>query len=257
MNLLPRGGTILLAIVQGITEFLPVSSSGHLILLSTFLPGITASLSLNVYLHLGSLAAILIYFKNRWTQVLTSPRILRNIFLSALPAGIAGVAFADQIEQALYFPVPVALALLLGSLIIFLGNRRTTSQSPGLSCDWRTALGIGLFQALALIPGASRSGMTIAGGLILGLNKKDAAEFSFLASIPPILGASLLEIIAKPPTLPFEKTTQLLWGTLLTFFASLITIRWLLRYLQQKNLLPFILYRLGLGLLILTYALLA
>ena len=191
--------SVALAAIQGLTEFLPVSSSGHLALASAFMNIPAGSMAFEVVLHLGTLVAVLlVYGKDLLSIVWGVVRGRRESVLTALsltaasiPAGIVGVFLSDRIESVFGMPLAVSLLMLLTGTVLFLTRLSSPgSGEPGL----RRGFFIGLFQALAVLPGVSRSGMTISAGLFRGVGRAEAARFSFLLSVPAILGAAVLEL---------------------------------------------------------------
>ncbi|HSR53355.1 MAG TPA: undecaprenyl-diphosphate phosphatase [Acidobacteriota bacterium] len=255
---------LLLGILQGLTEFLPISSSGHLLLLPWLMDWRPLGLAFDVMLHVGTLVAVLIYFRRDW-MVLLARLVGRDssdsgslepggasftptwpqIIVASLPAVVAGLLFKDFIEAAVRGPGVVIFNLAAFGLLLGLADRRGAQSRDGESVTLRDALLIGLAQSLALAPGVSRSGITIAAALFLGLRRWDAARFSFIIATPLIAGAAAL------------KGADLLWGgeeaipvqVLLAGMASAAVSGWLcikyfLRYLRSATLLPFVLYRL-------------
>ncbi|MBK5929029.1 undecaprenyl-diphosphate phosphatase [Halochromatium salexigens] len=259
---------LLLASVQGFTEFLPISSSGHLILTPGLLGYALQSLAFDVAVHLGTLAAVVLYFRHELlTMTLAIGGSIRHrslvnpnaqlgwmLLLATLPILVLGFPLKSLLEFIRGDPQLVALVIasttvgfgLLLWLADGVGKRRRDEYHLG----WGTALLIGLFQAIAIIPGTSRSGITMTAGLFLGLTRKAASRFSFLLSIPTILIAGLMEthhLIASPVPVAWGE----LWlGTFLSFIVAYLTISVFLRYIERMSMLPFVLYRLILGLLI-------
>lgn len=202
---------LILGIVQGLTEFLPVSSSGHLVITERLLGVRSADLTFPIAVHIGTLVAVIVYFRSRiWAIIrsfaqnpkgsvlasghdntITGSRMFLLIILASVPAGIAGVLFKDQIELAFASPQMTAICLMVTGVWLLL-TLAIKAQSRALS--WWRAWWIGVAQAVAIIPGISRSGSTIATGMMLGVRPEEAAEFSFLLSIPAVLGATILAI---------------------------------------------------------------
>ncbi len=258
---------VILGIVQGATEFLPVSSSGHLIIFSNFLGWGSGSLIFDVMLHLGTGLALVAYFWKDLVGVLKDLKGLGlKIFLGILPAGIAGFLFEDWFESTFRSVESVVLFLFLGSLLMLLAEvwfRRRAERAQVLPEDstekeltYKGAFFIGLFQVLALFSGFSRSGSTISGGLFYGLKREEAARFSFLLSVPLILGAGFLQLakmlLASSSTgLVAFSWQEALIGIFTSFFAGLLCIKFLMKFLKQNSLIPFVAYRVGLVLLLL------
>jgi len=253
----------LLGLIQGITEFLPVSSSGHLILArDLFQISSDNALEFDVFLHLATLLAIIFYFASDLVKIIQalfsqksyqekgiSQNYLWFIILGAIPAGVIGFFFGSLIEDTLRGSRTVALALLAGSLLFWLAERAAKYNK---TLTPRNSVLIGFFQSLAFIPGMSRSGGTISGGLILGLNRSEAVRFSFLVGIPIMLGAGLKSIIDLPPGISFSAFgLPVFIGGVVAFASGLASIYFLVRYLKGHSLNAFIIYRIALALVIL------
>jgi len=235
----------LLGIVQGLTEFLPISSTGHLILFESFF-NLPNNLSFDAFIHLGSFLAILLYF---WKDLKEVWRLKNYIFLSTLPGAFAGLTLEHFIEAHFRTPFLVALFLLIMTLPMIMGEKLGKKKETLKNLTASKALFIGFAQALALLPGTSRSGITISAGLLSGLRREEAARYSFLAGAPLILGAGLYE------GLKLLKYTSLdsafaLTGFVSSALSSFLTIAFLIPFLKKHTLTPFILYRLFLSLLI-------
>jgi len=238
---------LLLSFVQGLTEFLPISSTGHLILFEKFL-NIPSSLEIDAFLHLGSFFAILIYF---WKDLIKIWSLRWLIFVSALPGGIAGLLLHHIVESYFRTPLVVALTLLVMTLPMILGERLGKKRLRIGELTIGKALFIGVAQALALIPGTSRSGITISAGLLVGLNREEAARYSFFAGAPLILGAGLYEglKLVKGGTIPTDLAFA---GFIGSFISSLVAIAFLIPFLKKYSLHAFIFYRIFLSCLLLT-----
>jgi undecaprenyl-diphosphatase len=263
--------SLILGLLQGITEFVPVSSSGHLVLVPSLLGWPDAGLAYNAVVHLGTFGAVVTYF---WDDLLAlvrgwasslrretlrarqivcpNARLAWLIALSALPGVIIGLLFSDFFESLFSTPPAVALLLLVTGAILFASDRYGR-RSLGIDrLRWRDALFIGLAQALALAPGISRSGATIGAGLVIGLSREGSARFSFLMAVPLIAGAAALEIAKLLRVgLDGETVAILLVGFLVAAASGYAAIRFLLRYLQHNSLRPFAYYCWGAGLLVL------
>jgi undecaprenyl-diphosphatase len=253
---------ILLAVTQGLTEFLPVSSSAHLILAPMVFGFRDQGLAFDVAVHLGSLVAVMVYFRQRatalffaflgqWTKTPTTAtedvRLANAIIVATLPVIIAGLLLKGAVETDLRSPLVIAWATIGFGMALFVADRwgRRTGKLDDLSL--RHALIIGLFQALALIPGTSRSGITMTAALLLGYRRKDAAEFSFLLAIPTILmsvALTALDLVRDPARVDWF---TLLGGTLLSFIAAYLCIRLFLALVERVGMTPFVIYRLLLG----------
>jgi undecaprenyl-diphosphatase len=256
---------ILLGVVQGLTEFLPVSSSAHLVFAQHFLPGFRQpGILFDVLLHLGTLGAVLIYFRRDLLWVARgflmpgvgdggeARRLGWLILAATVPTGIIGLAFQDFFESLFTQIQPVAMSLLVTGGLLLLAERRQ-GDGRGIG-DMRVpdALIIGVMQGVAIIPGISRSGSTIAAGLFRGLDRGLAARFSFLLSIPAILGAAVVQgrhVAFVPP----EDVLPYLAGALAALIVAYLTIGWLIRLVQERHLRYFAYYCWVLGLAVLAY----
>ena len=263
---------ILFGIVEGITEWLPVSSTGHMILLDEF---IKLNVSNDFYdlfevvIQLGAiLAVVVIYFKTIFPwgfgkskeETNNTLNLWGKILVACLPAAIIGLLFDDWLDEHLYNSVVVSIALIVYGIIFIIiennniGSRDTKEVSK---ISYKQALQIGVFQLLALIPGTSRSGSTIIGGLLIGLERSVAAEFTFFLAIPVMAGASLLKLLKYIVKVGFTFTGMelgiLFVGCLVAFIISLIVIKFLMSYIRKHDFKVFGYYRIVLGLLVLLY----
>jgi len=252
---------IILALVQGLTEFLPISSSAHLILVPAFLGWEDQGLAFDVAVHLGSLIAVCTYFYDEivavasswWTSVSTrtapdaEAKFGWYIALATIPAGLAGLLLHDYIDMYLRSPLIIAVTTAVFGGLLYLVDRRGGAGADEHTLTMKTALLIGCAQALALIPGTSRSGITITAGLAFGLSRQAAARFSFLMAIPVIALASMLEIKNL-----IEADGPVQWdviaiGTAVSAVSAYLCIRVFLKALEKLSMLPFALYRLVLA----------
>lgn len=252
---------IILALVQGLTEYLPVSSSAHLILASPLFGFADQGLAFDVALHFGSLGAIVLYFRADigritldWLRSLPKdgPRTANSwmawcIILGTIPIVIAGLIFKALVENELRSPLVIAWATILFGLLLwwadFIGKRRRGLNDIHL----KDAFIIGLMQCLAIIPGVSRSGITMTAGLMLGLSRQAAARFSFLLAIPTILMSSILVTWGLMRASEPVDWQPILWGVLLSFITAYACIHLFLRFIERIGMLPFAIYRLLLG----------
>lgn len=224
---------IFLGILQGLTEFLPVSSSGHLVIAQHFCPQISQSpLTLDVTLHLGTLLALCIYFRKDLKHILFHPRTAIPIIIATVVTAAVALPFKSFIEATFTSPRLACLMLLVTGTFLFLAAKVKNNYRTQVS--WREAVSIGLAQALAVLPGISRSGTTISAGIYLGLSGETAGRFSFLIAIPAIFGAGLLEL-KDVSTLPSGLFIPYLMGFLSSFLAGLWAIRWLLKILARTQ----------------------
>lgn len=263
--------TVLLGIVQGITEWLPISSTGHMILVDAFLPlSVYSDPVVNkefvdmfmVVIQFGSILAVLLLYFNKLNPFAPSKSaqqkkgtwvLWSKVLVAAVPAAIVGLLFDDIIDALLYNPLTVAITLLVyGVLFIIIEKTKKRPSIKNLDeLDYLTALKIGGFQMLALIPGTSRSGSTILGASILGCSRKVASEFSFFLAIPMMFGASLLKLIKLKMSLDLIGIVILLLGMVVAFFVSLIAIKSLLKYIRKHDFTAFGYYRIALSIIIL------
>jgi len=239
---------LILGVLQGITEFLPVSSSGHLILLPNFFGWEIQSLAFDTVLHLGTAAALILYFLQDILEVLKSKKYLKLIIIGSVPAVIAGVLLEGVIETYLRSPSFVALFLFLGTILIGMAEltykkvwHEERIDSP-MDISGSKAFMIGLFQSLALFSGVSRSGATISGGIFAGFNREAAARFSFILSIPIVIGAGVFKVAKSYQELGLN--VVLMTGFLASLFTGIFVIKWLLKFLKNNTLTPFVVYRL-------------
>lgn len=240
-----------LGIVQGITEFLPISSTAHLVLIPWFAGLADPGQTFDIALHLGTLLAVAWYFRRDWAQLILRPsRMLMLVVLGCFPAAVVGKLFEDRVEQLTYpgqhhwAPLLMAGGLVLAGVLLyaadrFLRGRRTEEMLTALE-----ALGIGAAQAVALIPGVSRSGATITAGLACGLKREAAARFSFLLSGPIIAGAVALKLVhVVKHGIPHSQGTAFLVGTIVSALSGYLAIHFLLEYLKRHSLALFVWYR--------------
>lgn len=236
---------IILGIVQGLTEFLPVSSTAHLILIPWFFnwDGEVDTLTFDVALHAGTLCALLFCFWKDWADlVLRRQRVLGLIVMASVPAGIAGLFFNDMIENSLRSPVIISLMLVVFGVVMLLSERSHRYKTVE-AVTFSDALVIGIAQAIAIVPGVSRSGITIAAGLFKGFNREASARFSFLLSTPVIAGAVVLhskKAFESPENYDLKLFAVGLIASFLTGFAA---IQFLLSFLRKYPLNAFVFYR--------------
>ncbi|ATJ84753.1 undecaprenyl-diphosphate phosphatase [Halomonas beimenensis] len=251
---------VLLSIVQGLTEFLPISSSAHLILVPVLTDWPDQGLAFDVALHLGSLIAVVLYFRRELAAMTASwgrsvagrgtdedARLAWWVILATIPVGLVGLAFKDAIEVVMRSPLVLAGGLIGFGLLLGYADWRHRGTRSEYRMHWRDALGIGLAQALALIPGTSRSGITMTAALLLGLSREASARFSFLLSIPVIVLAGGLETLEL-----LEASTPVAWadlamGTLLSGISAYLCIHFFLVFIRRIGMQPFVVYRLILG----------
>ena len=258
---------IILGIVQGITEWLPVSSTGHMILVDEFLKMNMSDTFISTFLvviQFGSILAVLVIFFKKLNPFDSSKtKIQKNetidlwikVIIAVIPSGIIGVLFEDQIDALFFNPTTVAIALIVyGIIMIALENRNKKPLYNDFSqVTYTLALGIGLFQCLALIPGTSRSGSTIIGAVLLGTSRYVATEFSFFLAVPTMLGASALKLFKTGFDFTGFEWLVLATGSIVAFVVSILAIKFLLDYIKKHDFKVFGYYRIVLGIIVLAY----
>lgn len=260
----------IIGIIQGITEWLPVSSTGHMILANEFIKLPVSEEFWNMFLvviQLGSILAVLfLYFhklnpfspKKSSAQKKQTINLWLKVIVGVIPAGVIGILFDDLVESALSGPIVVAIALIVyGVLFIALENRKREPKIKTLNqLTYKTALQIGCFQILSLIPGTSRSGSTILGGIICGTSREIAAEFSFFLAIPVMFGASLLRAVKfflSGVSISGSEIGILITGVIVAFVVSVFAIKFLMGYIRKHDFKAFGYYRIVLGIIVILY----
>ena len=248
--------SIILGIVEGLTEFLPISSTGHLILTS-HLFGFTGDRAevFEIFIQLGAVIAVIVEYRRKLIDVVMtgSWMFFANLLIAFLPAAIAGLLLHDWISATLFGPRTVAAALIVGAVAIVVmewAKRPGTIETVDEITPARAAM-IGLAQCIALWPGFSRSAATILGGLGCGLQRKAATEFSFFLAIPTLGAATVYSLYKKHDLLVAGDMTWLLLATLVSFVVAWASIRWLIRFVATHDLTPFAWYRIALGIVVL------
>lgn len=250
----------ILGLVQGLGEFLPISSSAHLVIVPWLFNWEDPGLTFDIALHIGTLIAVAIYFWKDWLQLITKGvtdarsrdgRLFWYLVLATIPGAMIGLLLEKKAETSFRNPVLIAIMLIVLGIVLYWVDRKSAKKIEAENISLKTSFLIGLSQALAIIPGVSRSGITMTTGLFLGLTREGAARFSFLLSAPIIFGAAIVKvphIIANPAVI----TTNFIVGMVVSFVTGIASIGFLLRHLQKKTFLPFAWYRFILGALILT-----
>ena len=244
---------LILSIIQGATEFLPVSSSSHLIIFSNFLNFQNQSLSIDVSLHIGSFLAVIIFFYKNVLNFINEKDIFFNIILSSVPVVLVGFFLVETNLISKFRNIEVIgwMTLIFG-IILYLSDRFRLDNELKKDFDFKSAITIGLFQVLSLVPGVSRSGIAISAARILKFKRYDSAKISFLLSIP-ILGAiSIFGIKNLVETNSLEFTMINIFSVLISFFVSFITIKFFLNYVQKFDLKIFVIYRIVLGIILIS-----
>lgn len=254
---------VVLAIVQGLTEFLPISSSAHLILVPVLTPWGDQGLAFDVALHLGSLFAVILYFRHEllamsqsWCRSLLSRRVDQDarlawaVLLGTIPVGLAGLAFKGVVEDVLRSPLHIAGGLIVFGLLLGWADWRHKGSRTEHQLSWKDVLFIGAAQALALFPGTSRSGITITAALLLGLNREAAARFSFLLSIPVIVIACGLETVELIQAGNGTDWRAMFAGIAISGISAYLCIHYFLAFIKRIGMQPFVVYRLLLGIML-------
>ncbi|MBW6440880.1 undecaprenyl-diphosphate phosphatase [Patescibacteria group bacterium] len=286
--------SIILGIIQGLAEFLPISSSGHLVLISKFFNWQDQGLAFDVALHLGTLIAVLVYFRKDWLEIINKSYLIKKIkyqilnikqnlislkifqkkrgvfsesnkkfnikylktdllfiiIIATIPGVIAGLTWGDYTETIFRNPMLIAVALSMGALLLYCSDRIEIKKNDMSKLTLKMGIIIGLFQALAIIPGVSRSGITITAALLLGFSRTSSARFSFLLSTPIIIGAGIMEF---PNLIREGIDTSILVGILTAAICGYSAIKYMLKYLENRNYNIFVGYRIALAVLIIIF----
>ncbi|MFE5321035.1 undecaprenyl-diphosphate phosphatase [Paenibacillus sp. NPDC056579] len=264
---------IILGIVEGLTEFAPVSSTGHMVIVDDmwlqseqFLTKYVAN-TFKIVIQLGSILAVIIIFKDRFLDLLGLKRMqnasgagrrtqrlkLSQVIVGLIPAGVLGVLFDDYIDDHLFSSATVLIGLVIGAILMIVadkfGPKRPTVETAD-QITYKQALAIGLFQCLSLWPGFSRSGSTISGGVLLGLSHRAAADFTFIMAVPIMFGASALSLLKNWEYFTLDALPFFIAGFISSFVFALISIRFFLKLINRIKLIPFAIYRIVLALVI-------
>jgi undecaprenyl-diphosphatase len=253
---------LILGIVEGLTEFLPISSTGHLIMAGDLLNfNDERGKVFEIVIQFAAILAVCWEFRAKLTTVVSgliqkqesAQRFTANLLIAFMPAAVLGLLFASKIKAHLFAPVPVALAFIIGGLIILWAEKRQHVVRIESVDDmrWQDALKIGLAQSLALIPGTSRSGATIIGGLLFGLSRKAATEFSFFLAIPTLTAATLYEVVKYRSLFHAHDWWLFAVGSAASFVSAFLCVRWLLRFISRHDFSAFAWYRIVFGLAVL------
>lgn len=262
---------IILGIVEGITEWLPVSSTGHLILVGDILkPDLSDAFMemFNVVIQLGAIMAVVVLYFHKLNpfsprktqkQKMLTWQMWIKVLIASVPAGIVGVLFNDYLDAVFYKPLPVAVMLIVYGVLFIVVENRNKHQRPKVTkiseLSVQMLLWIGVFQMLALIPGTSRSGATIVGALMIGISRSTAAEFTFFLAIPAMFGASLLKLVNFGLSFTAKEAGMLALGCLVSFGLSVVAIKFLMGYIKQHDFKIFGYYRIALGAIIIVVSL--
>ncbi len=265
MDILLLTKAVIMGVVEGLTEFLPISSTGHLILAASLLDftGEKAKV-FDIAIQTGAIFAVIIVYWQRLRETAaglgSQPRARRftlNVLIAFVPAVVLGLLFGKAIKAHLFNPTVVASAFIVGGFIIIWAERRQKRAVRIDDVDQMTpwdALKVGLVQCLAMIPGTSRSGATIIGGMLLGLSRKAATDFSFFLAIPTLIGAGAYSLLKERALLSVADLPLFGVGLLFSFVSAWLCVRWLLRYIATHDFVPFAWYRIGFGAVVLITA---
>jgi undecaprenyl-diphosphatase len=255
-----------MGIVEGLTEFLPISSTGHLILAGSLLGGFGDNRGkvFEIAIQTGAIfAVILVYWQKIRSTVVALPRqpkaqrLALNIFIGFLPAVVLGLLFGKVIKAHLFIPTVVASTFIIGGFIILWAEKRPPGSVRVEHVDDMTpwdALKVGLVQCFAMIPGTSRSGSTIIGGMLLGLSRQAATDFSFFLAIPTLIGAGVYSVYKERAALSMADMPLFAVGLVFSFISAWLCVRWLLRYISSHSFVPFAWYRIAFGIVVLATA---
>ena len=268
----------ILGIIQGVTEFLPISSSAHLIIVPWLIGWEPEGIAFDVALHLGTTVSVLVFFRKDWIVLaretlagfkegrpLGNPqrRLAWFLVVATIPAVIAGLAFEDKVENTLRSPLVTVFTLVLFALLLYFAERMSRKNRTIESFTWADSIWIGFSQAVALIPGVSRSGITMTAALLRNCDRISAARFSFLLSTPVIVGATVLEgyhllrsILNPVGSVVEEQWFIILTGIVVSAIIGLLCIRYFLLYIRERSFTPFVLYRIILAGIVLAYSVL-
>ena len=258
----------IMGIVEGLTEFLPISSTGHLILAGALLGFDDEKAKVfDIAIQTGAIfAVILVYWQKIRSTLIALPtdkqaqQFAQNVFIAFVPAVVLGLLFGKAIKAHLFTPTVVASTFIVGGFIILWAEKRQASNAAVIRVDsveamsWKDALKVGLVQTLAMIPGTSRSGATIIGGMLLGLSRKAATDFSFFLAMPTLIGAGAYSLYKERALLSVADVPMFAVGLLFSFISAWLCIRWLLRYISTHSFTPFAWYRIVFGLVVLVTA---
>ena len=252
----------ILGIVEGLTEFLPISSTGHLIVVGSLLDFNDERGKLfEIVIQSAAILAVMWEYRAKITEVMgglqrreaAAQRFVINVMIAFLPLALIGLAFGKHIKAALFNPITVAVTSIVGALFILWAEKRqhTVTVESVDDLSWRDALKVGFAQALALIPGTSRSGATIIGGLFFGLSRRAATEFTFFLAMPTLIAATLYEMYKERALLSSDDLGMWAVGFIASFISAFLCVRWLLRYISSHDFTVFAWYRIAFGLIVL------
>ena len=255
----------IMGIVEGLTEFLPISSTGHLILAGSLL-GFTDEKAkvFDIAIQTGAIFAVILVYWQKIRETLTSlptdkkaQQFSLNVLIAFIPAAVLGLLFGKAIKANLFTPMVVASTFIIGGFIILWAEKRQQTAVRVETVDDMTAMDaikVGLVQCLAMIPGTSRSGATIIGGMLLGLSRKAATDFSFFLAMPTLIGAGVYSLYKERAVLSMADIPMFAVGLVFSFLSAWLCVRWLLRYISTNNFVPFAWYRIVFGIIVLVTA---
>ncbi len=255
----------IMGVVEGLTEFLPISSTGHLILAGSLLGFDDAKAKVfDIAIQTGAIFAVILVYAAKLRQTVAAlphsaqaRRFAVNVLIGFFPAVLLGLLLGKAIKAHLFTPTVVATTFILGGLVILWAERRPTTTVRVQAVDDMTpldALKVGLVQCLAMVPGTSRSGATIIGGMVLGLSRKAATDFSFFLAIPTLIGAGAYSLYKERALLSLADLPMFATGLFFSFVSAWICVRWLLRYISSHSFVPFAWYRIAFGIVVLASA---
>ena len=246
---------LILGVVEGLTEFLPISSTGHLILAGELLGATSERWDVfKIVIQTGAMLAVVWEYRARFFRV--DIALYRNLIVAFIPAAVLGLAFSKYIKAHLFHAVPVALAFIIGGIVILIVERvalRARVESTQ-AMTWLDALKVGIAQCFALIPGTSRSGATIIGGMLFGLSRKAATEFSFFLAVPTLVAAGAYDFWKNRALFSGADVGIFAVGSIAAFISAFVVVRWLIRYVATHDFRPFAWYRIAFGVLVLLTA---
>ena len=247
---------LILGIVEGLTEFLPISSTGHLILAGELLGASDERWGVfNIVIQTGAMLAVVWEYRARFFKF--DLNLYKNLLVAFIPAAVLGLLFSKYIKGYLFHAVPVALAFIVGGVVILLVENRPPKEHRVESTQamtWLDALKVGFAQCFALIPGTSRSGATIIGGMLFGLSRQAATEFSFFLAVPTLVAAGGYDLLKHRALFSLSDTPMFAVGMVTSFISAFVVIRWLIRYVATHDFKPFAWYRIAFGGVILVTA---
>ena len=246
---------LILGVVEGVTEFLPISSTGHLILAGDLLGANDERWKVfNIVIQTGAMLAVVWEYRARFFRI--DVALYRNLLVAFIPAAVLGLLFSSIIKSHLFHAVPVALAFIIGGVIILFVERKSFKPrvQTTQSMTWLDALKVGFAQCFALVPGTSRSGATIIGGMLFGLSRKTATEFSFFLAVPTLMAAGAYDFYKHRALFSSSDLPMFGVGSVAAFVSAFVVVRWLIRYVATHDFKPFAWYRIAFGIVVLATA---